>query len=92
MHFVKFTLHVAAILFFNLKTLFNIVEAPFFFYTLMFVVYMCMMMSNKQPGIQKFWNLCRHYQDIYNCYWIPPLNKQSGLPFILTEQSMGRNE
>ena len=42
---------------------------------------------NKQPGIQKFWNLCGHYQDIYD--WISPLNKWSGLPFILKQQSMG---
>ena len=56
----------------------------------------CMMMfrwTNKQPGIQKFWNLCGHYQDIYD--WISPLglsplNKWSGLPFILTQQSMGK--
>ena len=51
----------------------------------------CMMMfrwTNKQPGIQKFWNLCCHYQDSYD--WISPLNKRSGLPFILTQQSMGR--
>ena len=55
----------------------------------------CMMMfrrTNKQPGLQKFWNLCGHYlyQDVYD--WISPLNKRSGLPFILTQQSMGRNE
>ena len=42
---------------------------------------------NKQPGRQKFWNLCSHYQAIYD--WIPPLNKWSGLWFILTQQSMG---
>ena len=46
--------------------------------------------TNKQPGIQKFWNLCGHYQDIYD--WISPLNKSSGLPFILTQQSVGRSE
>ena len=48
---------------------------------------------NKQPGIQKFWNWCSHYQDIYD--WISPLNKpsgRSGLWFILTQQSMGQNE
>ena len=44
--------------------------------------------TNKQPGIQQFWNLCSHYQDI--CDWISPLNKQSGLPFILIQQSMGK--
>ena len=44
----------------------------------------------KQPGIQKFWNLCGLYQDIYDC--ISPLNKLSGRPFILTQQSMGRNK
>ena len=52
----------------------------------------CMVMfrwTNKQPRIQKFWNVCSHYQDIYD--WISPLNKRSGLPFILTQQSMGRN-
>ena len=54
----------------------------------------CMMMFRwaiKQPGIQKFWHLCGHYQDIYD--WILPLNKRSGLlPIILTQQYMGRNE
>ena len=45
---------------------------------------------NKQPGIQKFLYLCGHYQDIYD--WISPLNKLSGLPFIIIQQSMGRNE
>ena len=44
----------------------------------------------KQPGIQKFWNLCGLYQDIYD--WISPLNKRSGTPFILTQQSVGINE
>ena len=39
----------------------------------------------KQPGIQKFLNLCGLYQDIYN--WISPLNTRSGRPFILTLQS-----
>ena len=50
----------------------------------------CMMMFrwiNKQPGIQKFWNLCSHHQEIYD--WISPLNKPSGLCFILTQQSRG---
>ena len=37
-----------------LKTLFNIVEVPF--KTVMFVLY----------DVQKFWNLCGHYQDIYD--------------------------
>ena len=41
---------------------------------------------NKQPGIQKFWNVCSHYQDIYD--WISLLNKWSGSPFILTQQSL----
>ena len=40
----------------------------------------------KQPGIQQFWNLCCHYQDIYD--WISPLNKLQFLRFILTLQSM----
>ena len=38
----------------------------------------------------KVWNLCFYYQYIYD--WISQLNKWSGLPFILTQQSMGRNE
>ena len=42
---------------------------------------------NKQPGIQKFRNWCRHYQDIYD--WIPPINKLSGVWFIPTLHSMG---
>ena len=75
-----------------LKTLFNIVEAPLILFLLWCLC--CIMMSRwtiKQPGIQKFWNLCGLYQDIYD--WISPLNKRSGWPFyILTQQSMGRNE
>ena len=73
------------------KTLFNIVKAPFKMVELWCLC--CMMMfrwTNKQPGIQQFWNLCSHYQYIYD--WISPLNKCSGLPFILTQQSMRRNE
>ena len=31
---------------------------------------------NKQPGMQKFWNWCSHYQEIYD--WISPLNKRAG--------------
>ena len=53
----------------------------------------CMMMfrwTNNQPRIQKIWHVWRRYQDIYD--WISPLNKRSGLPYILTQQSMGRNE
>ena len=45
---------------------------------------------NKQPGMQKFWNWCSHYQEIYD--WISTFNKQSDLPFILTQQSIGENE
>ena len=47
----------------------------------------CIMMFrwiNKQPGMQEFRNRCSHYQEIYD--WIS--NKKSGLPFILTPQSM----
>ena len=44
---------------------------------------------NKQPGMQKFWHWCSHYQEIYD--WIS-FNEQSGLHFILTQQSMGENE
>ena len=46
---------------------------------------------NKQPGIQKIWNGCSHYKDIYH-YWISPVNKSSDLWFILSQQSMGGNE
>ena len=56
----------------------------------MSVLYDDVQMDNKQPGMQKFWNLCGLYQDIYD--WISPLNKRSGWPFILAQQSMGRNE
>ena len=40
--------------------------------------------------MQKFWNWCIHYQEIYD--WISSFNKQSGLRFILTQRSMGENE
>ena len=43
---------------------------------------------NKQPGIQRFWNLCCYYQNIYD--WISQFNKPSGSWFILTLQSMGK--
>ena len=76
----------------GLKTLFNIVEAPFEKFVELWCL-CCMMMFRwtiKQPWIQKFCNLYGLYQDIYD--WISPLNKRSGWPFILTQQSMGRNE
>ena len=50
-----------------LKTLFNIVEAQLKKngWTLMSVLYSDVQMARyKQPGTQKFWNLCGHYQDI----------------------------
>ena len=71
----------------------NVVEAPLKNFFVELWCLCCMMMfkwTNKQPGIQMFWNICGHYQDI--CDWISPLNKLSGLPFILTQQSMGRYE
>ena len=40
---------------------------------------------NKNPGTQKFFNWCGHYQDTND--WISPLNKPSGLWFVLTQQS-----
>ena len=46
--------------------------------------------ENNQPGIQNFWNLCGHYQDIYD--WISPFNKPSDWWFILTQKSMVENE
>ena len=54
----------------------------------MSVLYNDVQMINKQPGMQKFWNWCSHYQEI--CDWIS-FNKQSGLPFILTQQPVGEN-
>ena len=53
----------------------------------------CIMMFrciNKHPWMQKFGNWCSHYQDIYD--WISSFNKQSGLPFVLTQQSVGKDE
>ena len=53
----------------------------------------CIMMFrwiNQQPGIQKFWNGCSHYQDIYD--WISPSNKWSDSWFILTQQILWGNE
>ena len=32
---------------------------------------------NEQPEIQKIWNWCNHYQDIYD--WISPFDKLSGI-------------
>ena len=42
--------------------------------TLMSALYKDVQMDQfKQPGKQKYWNLCSHYQDIYD--WILPFNK-----------------
>ena len=59
---------------------------------LWFLCCIIMMFSwiKKQPGIQKFCNLCSHYQDIYE--WISPFNKQSDWWFILTQHSMVESE
>ena len=50
-----------------LNTLFNIVKAQF--KTIVELWRLCCIMIfrwiNKQPGIQKFWHFCSHYQDIY---------------------------
>ena len=68
-----------------LKTLFNIVEERF--KKIVELWYLCCIMVfrkvNKQPGMQKFWNWCSHYQEIYD--WISPLNKRAGSAFILTQ-------
>ena len=64
----------------ELKTLFNIVEAPFKIVKLWCLC--CMMMfrwTNKQPGIQEFWHLWGLYQDIYEYDCISPLNKMGWL-------------
>ena len=76
----------------GLKTLFNIVEDQFQKIVELWCLCCIMMFRriNKQRGIQFFWNWCSHYQEIYD--WISPLNKRSGSPFILTQQSMGENE
>ena len=61
------------------------------YWTLMSVLYDDVFRRiNKQPGMQKFWNWCNDYQEIYG--WTSSFNKQSGLSFILTQQSMGGNE
>ena len=49
----------------------------------MSVLYNDVQKVNKQPGMQKFWNWCSHYQEIYD--WISPLNKRAGSAFILTQ-------
>ena len=41
----------------------------------MFVLYDDVQKINKQPGIQKIWNLCGHYQDIYS--WHHWINRQT---------------
>ena len=63
----------------GLKTLFNIVEERF--KKIVELRCLCCIMMfrkvNKQPGMQKFWNWCSHYQEIYD--WISPvLNKRAG--------------
>ena len=67
--------------------MFKIVEAPLNIFFVELWGMWCIMMfrwTNKQSGIQKFWNLCGHYQDIYD--WI---NGQA-YHFILTQRSMER--
>ena len=68
----------------TLKTLFNIVEERFKKIVELWCLCCIMMFRkvNKQPGMQKFWNWCSHYQEIYD--WISPLNKRAGSAFILT--------
>ena len=58
----------------------------------------CMMMfrwTNKQPGIQKFWNLCSHYQDTCKVLWLNITSeyktvrlKPYQLPFILLQTAV----
>ena len=54
------------------------------------VIWWCSDGSINSQEYKGFWNLWSHYQDIYD--WISPLNKPSDLWFILTLQSVGRNE
>ena len=75
---------------FILKAVFNIVEDWFEFFLNFDVCFVFIFRRiNKQPGMQKLWKWCSHYQEIYD--WLS-FNKQSGLSFILTHQSMGDNE
>ena len=60
-----------------------------FFFTLMSVLY-DVQMDHYTARNTKVLKLCGLYQDIND--WISPLNKQSGRPFIRTQQSMRRNE
>ena len=75
-----------------LKTLFNIVEAPFNFFFFNFDVcvwwYLDGPINNQEYKIFEIYVVT--IKAIYD--WLFPLNKQSGLPFILTQQSMGWNE
>ena len=68
----------------TLKTLFNIMEERLKKIVELWCLCCIMMFRkvNKQPGMQKFWNWCSHYQEIYD--WISPLNKRAGSAFILT--------
>ena len=45
---------------------------------------------NKQPGMQKLWNLCSHYHDI--CDWITPFYKPSRLIVYSNTAVYGGNE
>ena len=79
------------ILWWSLKTLFNIVEERFNFFELW--CQCCIMMFrkvNKQPGMQKFWNWCSHYQEIYD--WISPLNKRAGSAYYSNTVVYGEHE
>ena len=45
---------------------------------------------NKQPGMQKLWNWCPPFQEIYD--WISPLNKRAGSAYISNTVVYGENE
>ena len=72
----------------GLKTLFNIVEARFIQF-LNFDVCVVWQFSDGPMNSHEYKSF-EIDQDIYD--WISPLNKLSGLPFILTQQMLAQNK
>ena len=47
---------------------------------------------NKQPGIQKFWKFCIHYQDIFMTEYHHWINGQTYGLVLITQQSLEENK
>ena len=71
-----------------LKTLFNIVEAQKYFERWWLCYKMMFRWTNKQPGLWRFLNVCRLYQDIND--WIAPFNIKTMVLMVYSNTSQHR--